>query len=74
MKNLAKRGKEKQIRNIKLTIGKWFHIEAESIPESSLTKLIIAIIAVLIIAGVVRIVFAILGFDKIASELKELWP
>lgn len=74
MKNLAKREEEKQIRNIKLTAGKWFHIEAESMPESSLQKLIRGMVTVRIIAGVVSIGVAILGLGKIASALKEWWP
>ncbi|WP_149241670.1 hypothetical protein [Dyadobacter sp. 32] len=74
MKKLAKREEEKQIRNIKLTAGKWFHVEAESLPESALPKLIKGMITIRIIAGLVSIGLTLLGLFKIASALKEWWP
>lgn len=74
MKNLAKREEEKQIRNIKLTAGKWFHIEAESLTEPSLMKLILAMIAVRVIRSLELIGLGIMGLVKIVLTVKEWWP
>lgn len=73
MKNLAKREEEKQIRNIKLTAGKWFHVEAESLPESSLPKLITGMIIVRIIRSWEIIGLGIMGLVKIVLTVKEWW-
>ncbi|SKC19721.1 hypothetical protein [Dyadobacter psychrophilus] len=74
MKNLAKKEEEKEIRNIKLSAGKWFHIEAESLPESSLPKLITGMIVIQVIAGIMSIGIAVLGIDKAASLVRVWWP
>jgi hypothetical protein len=74
MKNLAKKEEEKEIRNIKLSAGKWFHIEAESLPESSLPKLITGMIAIRVIAGIMGIVLAMLGIAEAASVIRVWWP
>lgn len=74
MKNLAKREEEKQIRNIKVTAGKWFHIEAESLSEPSLMKLIVGMITVRAIRSLELVGLGIIGLVKIVLTLKEWWP
>ncbi len=74
MKKSAKRKKEKQIRNIKISAGKWFHIEAENLPESALLKLIITMIALRVIRSWEIIVLGKIGLIKLVLTVKEWWP